>query len=95
MLAVQVVAGDLVVQFGVPVDLDRAGDVPTVVQQHVLVALDNDKTGRTQMFGQPVGADEPLGMGVFRELRVVVMGQCHREDLLVHDFCADRESRKP
>ena len=42
-LAVDVVAGDGVVQLGVPVDLDRARDVPGLVEQHVFVGLDDDE----------------------------------------------------
>ena len=43
--AVDVVAGDGVVQLGVPVDLHRARDVAGVVEQHVLVGLDDDEPG--------------------------------------------------
>ena len=42
-LAVDVVAGDGVVELRVPVDLDRAGDVPGVVEEDVLVGLDDDE----------------------------------------------------
>ena len=41
-LAVDVVAGHRVVEVGVPVDLDRARDVPGVVEQDVLVGLEDD-----------------------------------------------------
>jgi hypothetical protein len=44
--AVDVVAGDRVVELGVPVDLHRAGDVPGVVEQDVLVRLHHHQTGR-------------------------------------------------
>ena len=41
LLAVDVVPHDRVVEVGVPVELDRAGDVAGVVQQHVLVGLEH------------------------------------------------------
>src|SRR5699024_5975446 len=55
--AVDVVAGDGVVEVQVPVDLHRAGDVAGLVQQHVLVGLDDD-----QVLGAAVGEliGEPL-----------------------------------
>ena len=71
--AVDVVPGDRVVQLGVPVDLDRARDVPGVVEQHVLVGLDDDEAGVAQVGGQPVGGDQPLGVRVLGELRVGVV----------------------
>ena len=45
-LAVDVVALHRVVEVGVPVDLDRAGDVAGLVEQDVLVGLDDDEAGR-------------------------------------------------
>ena len=55
-LAVEVVAGERVLEVGVPVDLHRAGDVAGVVEQHVLVGLDDDHVGVVEVLGQPVGA---------------------------------------
>ena len=63
-LAVDVVAGHRVVEVEVPVDLDGAGDVPGVVEQHVLVGLDHHEAGVVQVLGQPLGGDEQLGVGV-------------------------------
>ena len=68
LLAVEVVAHDGVVEVGVPVDLDGAGDVPGLVEQHVLVGLDDDQARLTEVLGEPVGGDETLGMGVLGEL---------------------------
>ena len=59
--AVDVVADDRVVEVGVPVDLDRAGDVAGLVQQHVLVGLDDDQAGVAEVLGEPLGGDEPSG----------------------------------
>ena len=52
-LGVDVVARDRVVQVGVPVDLDRAGDVAGVVEQDVLVGLDDHEAGVVEVLGQP------------------------------------------
>ena len=61
--AVDVVAQDRVVEVGVPVDLDRAGDVAGLVEQHVLVGFDDDEAGLTEVVGEPLGAHQPLRMG--------------------------------
>jgi hypothetical protein len=69
--------GERVVEVEVPVDLDRAGDVPGVVEQHVLVGLqEHDAVGPTDpplgdLLGQPLGGHQPLGVGVLGDLRVV------------------------
>ena len=76
-VAVEVVALHLVVQLGVPVDLDRAGDVAGVVEQHVLVALHHHQARGAQVLGQPVGGDQALGVGVLGKLRGVVQRQVH------------------
>jgi hypothetical protein len=70
--AVEVVTGHPVLQVRVPVDLHRAGDVPGVVEQHVLVGLDDDHVGVVEVGGQPVGADQALGVGIRLELLGVV-----------------------
>ena len=80
--AVDVVAGDLVVELGVPVDLDRAGDVPGVVEQHVLVALDDDQPRVAEVFREPAGGDEPFRVRVLAELGVLVEGGRHQGLLL-------------
>jgi hypothetical protein len=69
-VGVHVVADDRVVQVGVPVDLDRAGDVTGVVDEHVLVRLGDDDGRIVQVGGEPLGRDETLGVGVGGELRI-------------------------
>ena len=59
-----VVADERVVEVGVPVDLERAGDVSGVVEQHVLVALDDANVRIVEVFGQPRGAHERVGEGI-------------------------------
>ena len=61
---VDVVAGDRVVELGVPVELDRTGDVAGLVQQHVLVGLGDDEAGVVEVLGHPLGRDEHLRAGV-------------------------------
>ena len=68
LFGVEVVAGHLVVQLGVPVDLDRAGDVAGVVEQHVLVGLDDDEALVAEVLGQPLGGDQALRVGVRLEV---------------------------
>ncbi len=41
-----------------PVDLDRAGNVTDLVEQHVLVRFDDDQPRRTEVVLQPVGGDQ-------------------------------------
>ena len=65
----EVVPADLIVEFGVPVDLHRAGDVAGVVEQHVFVGFDHDQPGFAQVLRQPLGGDQPLGMRVLLEGR--------------------------
>ena len=62
--AVDVVAHVWVVEVGVPVDLHRAGDVAGVVEQDVLVGLDDGQARAAEVAGQPVGRDQPFGVGV-------------------------------
>jgi hypothetical protein len=52
------VAGDRVVQVGLPIDLLGAGDVPDVVQEDVLVRLEDPHLRVLQVLGDPIGADE-------------------------------------
>ena len=49
------VALDRVLQIGLPVQLDRAGDVADVVGAGVLVDLDEDGVGRVEIALGPVG----------------------------------------
>ncbi len=77
-LAVEVVACHRVVELGVPVDLDGAGDVAGLVEQHVLVGLDHDEAGGVEALGEPRGRDQPLRVGVLGKLGVGVVldGHC-------------------
>ena len=76
---VDVVAGHLVVQVGVPVDLDRAREVAGLVQQDVLVALYHHQPGRLQVRRQPGRGDQPSGVGELGQPRVVIERDCHAE----------------
>ena len=67
-LAADVVPLDRVVEVQVPVDLDRARDVPGLVQQHVLVGLGHHQVGVVQVVGQPGRRHQALRVGVFAEL---------------------------
>src|SRR5260370_7034633 len=60
-----------------PVQLDRAGDVPGVVQQHVLVGLGHDQAGVVEVPGHPPGRDEHLRAGIVLEPRDGVTRQRH------------------
>jgi hypothetical protein len=63
-LAVEVVAGDLVVQLGVPVDLDRPRDVAGFVEEDVLVGLHHHEIGVVEVVLEPVARHQHLGVGV-------------------------------
>ena len=52
-LGVDVVARDGIVELGVPVDLDRAGDVAGLVQEDVLVGLDHHQAWIVEVLRQP------------------------------------------
>ena len=67
-LAVDVVTGHGVVEFSVPIDLDRSGNVPGFVEQHVFVAFDDDESGIACMLSHPIGADQSGSVRVFGEL---------------------------
>ena len=65
-----------------PVDLHRAGDVPGLVQQHVLVGFDHHEFAALEgagfdLGGQPLGGYQPLRMGVGGELLVLLNGVGH------------------
>jgi len=66
--AVDVIAHHGVVELGVPVDLDRSGDVPGLVEQDVLIGFDDDEAGLIEPGLQPFAGDEPTGLGVLGEL---------------------------
>src|ERR1700744_3474986 len=67
LLAADVIADSRVVEIGVPVDLDGAGDVPDVVEQDILVGLHDRQTGGAQVGGDPVGGDQSLRVRVGRQ----------------------------
>jgi hypothetical protein len=69
LLVVDVVADDGVVEVGVPVDLHRSRDVSGLVEEHVFIGFDHDEAGFTEVFGEPLGGDETLWVGVLGELR--------------------------
>ena len=77
LLAVDVVADPGVVEVGVPVDLHRAGNVADVVEQDVLVGFDDRQTGRAHVGREPVGGDEPFGVGVGRQRGAWICGKRH------------------
>jgi hypothetical protein len=79
---IDVVAYERVVQVGVPVDLDRAGDVARLVEEDVLVTLDDNQTWIVEMLGEPCRAHKGLRVDVVVELRVgVVRYGAHRSIL--------------
>ncbi len=72
-LRIPVVTDERIVQFGVPVDLDRTGNVAGLIQEHVLIGLDHDQAGLVEMLGEPIGRDQLLGMGVLLEVQSCVV----------------------
>ena len=85
-LAVHVVAGDLVIQVGVPVDLDRARDVAGFVEQDVFVGLDHHQlavgdgavgNGR----GEPLSGHKAFRVRIRGELFVLFNGVGHGDGL--------------
>ena len=65
---VDVVAGDRVVELGVPVELHRAGDVAGLVEQHVLVGLRHHQARVVEVLGDPLGRHDGLRVGIFLQL---------------------------
>ena len=61
LLRVDEVALDRVLQVGLPVQLDGAGDVAAVVGAGVLVDLDEDGVRRVEIALGPVGGDQDVG----------------------------------
>ena len=80
---VHVVAGDRVVEFGMPVELDRAGDVAGLVEQHVLVGFGHHQAGVVEVLRDPLGGDDHLRVGVLKELRRGILRQRHGSPPLV------------
>jgi hypothetical protein len=72
-----VVAGHRVVEFGVPVELDRARDVAGVIQQHILIGLGHHQAGVVKVLCHPLGRHHHLRVGIIGELRRGVIGQRH------------------
>ena len=56
--AIDEVAADGVLQLGLPVDLDGAGEMTAVVSRGVFVDLDENHTGSGQVLLCPFGGDE-------------------------------------
>jgi hypothetical protein len=54
VLRPDVVAHYRVVEIGVPVDCDRAGNVPGAVEQYVFVRLHHDQSRLAEALGQPL-----------------------------------------
>ena len=75
--AVDVVARNGVVELGVPVELDRAGDVTGLVQQHVLIGLGYHQARIIEVLRHPLGGDDHFGVGVFLQLSRGIIGQRH------------------
>lgn len=70
--SVDVVALHRVVEIGVPVDLDGAGDVSGLVKEYVFIRLDDDKPRCAEVSTEPVCADETPGVCECREARGLV-----------------------
>ncbi|BDZ38218.1 hypothetical protein GCM10025863_08320 [Microbacterium suwonense] len=64
---IDVVAHDRVVQLGVPVHLHGTGDVPGLVEQHVLVGFHDHQARLAEIRGEPFSGDESSGCSVFGE----------------------------
>ena len=77
LLTVDVVAHVRIVEVGVPVDLHRAGNVAGVVEQYVLIGLDDDQPRPAQIARQPIGGDQPFGVGVGGEGGIGVCRKRH------------------
>ncbi len=80
---VHVVPGHRVVELGVPVELDRAGDVAGLVEQHVLVGLGYHQAGVIEVGRDPLGGHDLLRVGILSELRRGILRQRHRSPPLV------------
>ena len=68
--AIDVVAGQWIVEIDDPIDFHRSGNVARLIEQDVLVRLDNTDIGIVQVVGHPLGRDEDFGMGVPARLDV-------------------------
>ena len=59
-----VVANHRVLQIGPPIDVDRAGNMPGIIEQDVFVRLDDANVVIVEMFFEPIGIHQCLGMRV-------------------------------
>ena len=64
MFGIEIIANSLVIKIFVPVNMDRAGNMPGVIQQHVFVALNYADIWIVQMLDDPIGIYQYLGVGV-------------------------------
>ena len=55
LLRIDVIALQRVVQIRMPVNVDRAGDVSRVIEQHIFVAFYQADVGVVQVSGHPIG----------------------------------------
>ncbi len=97
LLLVDEVAADLVLQFGLPVQLDGAGDVAAVVGGGVFVDLDEHDPVGVQVLLGPVGRDERVCAAHVVLLDVVVMdadGQHGRQQARRSGGCAQARVRR-
>jgi hypothetical protein len=74
---VDVVAGDRVVELGVPVELHGPWDMARLIQQHILIGLGDDETRILQVLGQPFGRDEHLRARIVLEFCCGIIGKRH------------------
>ena len=61
LLGVDEVTADRILQVGLPVELDGAGDVAAVVGAGVFVDLDEDDAIGVEVLLSPIGADQDVG----------------------------------
>jgi len=60
-LRLDVIADRVVLKIALPVDVDRTGEVPHIVEEDILVALDDADPVVLEMIGHPGGGDQDLG----------------------------------
>jgi hypothetical protein len=82
-LALDEIPLDRVVEVGMPVDLDRRGDVAGLVEQHVLIRFGDDETRFAEVLLQPFGRHETLRVGVLGETRCWIDLEGHAEPPIV------------
>src|SRR5258706_63363 len=92
-VGVELAAGAVVVELGVPVDFHRPGDVSGAVEQHVLVGFDDDEARVVEMLGKPRRGDQPLRVRVGAELGRWIGSNSHDSDPSSVPFLACAASR--